>query len=57
IYDIIIEAQDGLRRPGDDLLYIVVAGDLREHVKDVLAQLLDRIKAEAVSKRELTALP
>ncbi|MCB2214888.1 molybdenum cofactor biosynthesis protein MoaE [Desulfofustis glycolicus] len=57
IYDIIIEAREGLRRPGDDLLFIVVAGDIREHVKDVLARLLDRIKAEAVSKRELTALP
>lgn len=57
IYDIIIETREGLRRPGDDLLFIVVAGDIREHVKDVLARLLDRIKAEAVSKRELTALP
>jgi molybdopterin synthase catalytic subunit len=57
IYDIIIETHEGLRRPGDDLLFIVVAGDIREHVKDVLARLLDRIKAEAVSKHELTALP
>lgn len=57
IYDIIIETREGLRKPGDDLLFIVVAGDIREHVKDVLARLLDRIKAEAVSKRELTALP
>ncbi len=57
IYDIIIETREGFRRPGDDLLFIVVAGDIREHVKDVLARLLDRIKAEAVSKRELTALP
>lgn len=57
IYDIIIEAREGLRKPGDDLLFIVVAGDIREHVKDVLARLLDRIKAEAVSKRELTTLP
>jgi len=57
IYDIIIETRDGLRRSGDDLLYIVVAGDIREHVKEVLARLLDRIKAEAVSKQELTGLP
>jgi len=57
IYDIIIETRDGLRRSGDDLLYIIVAGDIREHVKEVLARLLDRIKAEAVSKQELTGLP
>ena len=54
IYDIIVEARTGTLRPGDDLLFIIVAGDLRENVKPVLAGLLDRIKLEAVSKRELT---
>ena len=54
IYDIIIEARTGTLKPGDDLLFIIVAGDLRENVKPVLATLLDRIKLEAVSKRELT---
>lgn len=54
IYDIIIEARTGTLKPGDDLLFIIVAGDLRENVKPVLASLLDRIKLEAVSKRELT---
>ncbi len=53
IYEIIIEANEGMLTPGDDLLFIVVAGDIREHVKPVLAELLDRIKSEAVSKREL----
>lgn len=54
IYDIIIEARSGLLKPGDDLLYIIVAGDIRENVKPVLADLLDRIKSEAVRKREMT---
>jgi molybdopterin synthase catalytic subunit len=53
IYDIIVEAQSGTLKPGVDLLFIIVAGDLRENVKPVLATLLDRIKGEAVSKREL----
>lgn len=53
IYDIIIEARDGLLQPGDDLLFMIVAGDIREHVKQTLAHLLDRIKKEAVRKREL----
>ncbi len=53
IYDIVIEARSGLLRPGDDLLFIVVAGDIREHVKPVLADLLDRVKSEAVTKIEL----
>jgi len=53
IYDIIVEARSGRFAPGDDLLFILVAGDLRENVKPVLAGLLDRIKAEAVSKNEI----
>ena len=52
IYDIVIEARSGLLKPGDDLLFIVVAGDIREHVKPVLSELLERIKNEAVSKKE-----
>ncbi|MCB2181008.1 MAG: molybdenum cofactor biosynthesis protein MoaE [Desulfobulbaceae bacterium] len=55
IFDIIIEAKSGRFQPGDDLLFIVVAGALREHVKPVLAALLDRVKAEAVSKKEIVA--
>lgn len=52
IYDIVVEAHEGLLQPGDDLLFIVVAGDIREHVKPVLSDLLERIKSEAVSKEE-----
>jgi molybdopterin synthase catalytic subunit len=52
IYKIIIEARTGRLSPGDDLLFIVVAGDIREHVKPVLAELLDRVKTEAVIKTE-----
>ena len=53
IYDIIVEARSGRFAPGDDLLFIIVAGDLRENIKPVLAELLDRIKAEAVRKKEI----
>ena len=55
IYEIIIETESGSFQPGDDLLFILVAGDLREHVKPVLSELLDRIKAEAVCKKEFSA--
>jgi molybdopterin synthase catalytic subunit len=54
IYDIIIEARSGCFVPGDDLLFILVAGDIRENIKPVLAELLDRIKSEAISKKEIT---
>lgn len=53
IYKILVEAKEGTLEPGDDLLFIVVAGDIRENVKPVLAELLDRIKSEAVSKHEI----
>ena len=52
IFRIRTKAAEGKLELGDDLLIIVVAGDLRENVKPVLAELLDRIKAEAVSKNE-----
>jgi len=55
IYEIIIETDSGSFQPGDDLLFIIVAGDLREHIKPVLSELLDRVKAEAVSKKEIIA--
>jgi molybdopterin synthase catalytic subunit len=54
IYKILIECRSGRLHPGDDLLFIVVAGDIRENVKSVLSELLDRIKAEAVTKTEIT---
>ena len=52
IYKILVEAKSGLFSPGDDLLFIIVAGDFRENVKPVLAELLDRIKSEAVIKTD-----
>jgi molybdopterin synthase catalytic subunit len=52
IFRVLIEACEGRLEPGDDLLFIIVAGALREDVKPVLAELLDRVKAEAVSKSE-----
>ncbi|MGI6657000.1 MAG: molybdenum cofactor biosynthesis protein MoaE [Desulfobulbus sp.] len=55
IYEIVIEARSGRFQPGDDLLFIIVAGDIREHVKPVLAELIDRIKSEAITKKELAS--
>jgi molybdopterin synthase catalytic subunit len=52
IYKVLVEAKSGRLQPGDDLLFIIVAGDIRENVKPVLADLLDRIKSEAVTKKE-----
>ena len=53
IYEIIVESHSGHFKPGDDLLFIVVAGDIRENIKPVLADMLDRVKSEAITKREV----
>ena len=52
IFKIVAEAEEGELRPGDDVLLLVVAGDIREHVKATFATLLDRVKSEAMIKQE-----
>ncbi|GFM35712.1 molybdenum cofactor biosynthesis protein MoaE [Desulfovibrio psychrotolerans] len=53
IFRIVAKANEGELRPGDDLLFLIVAGDIRENVKAVFSELLDRVKAEAITKEEV----
>lgn len=53
IFAISAQANAGLRKPGDDLLYLAVAGDVREHVIPVFSELLDRVKSEGIRKKEI----
>ncbi|WP_285906580.1 molybdenum cofactor biosynthesis protein MoaE [Pseudodesulfovibrio pelocollis] len=55
IFRAVAHANSGLMQPGDDVLFLIVAGDIRENVKAALADFLDRVKAEAVTKREVFA--
>lgn len=55
IFAISAQANPGMLKPGDDLLYLAVAGDVRENVIPVLSELLNRIKSEAVVKKEFLA--
>ena len=55
IFRAVAHARSGKMQPGDDVLFLIVAGDIRENVKAALADFLDRVKAEAVSKREIFA--
>ncbi|TIH14131.1 molybdenum cofactor biosynthesis protein [Marinifilum sp. JC120] len=55
IYKIVTHANEGSFKPGDDLLFLIVAGDIRENVKECLSSLLDRVKTEAFSKKEILA--
>jgi len=38
---------------GDDIMYALVAGDIREHVFDALQELVRRIKTEVVAEWEI----
>ncbi|WP_321367443.1 molybdenum cofactor biosynthesis protein MoaE [uncultured Desulfuromusa sp.] len=53
IYKVVVETRSGVMQPGDDLLFLIVAGDIRENVKPALSLLLDRIKSEAIDKHEI----
>jgi len=55
IFRIVVQAEQGSFKPGDDLLFIIVAGDIRENVHPVLADLLNEIKSQAMNKTEFTA--
>ena len=52
IFAVRVVAKSGIFTPGDDLLYIIVAGDIRENVLSAMTDCLNRIKAEAVGKSE-----
>lgn len=45
----------GRRQVGDDILLVVVAGDIRENVFPVLEETVNRLKKEAVKKKEWLA--
>jgi molybdopterin synthase catalytic subunit len=53
MFRVLVEARAGTFAPGDDLLFIVAAGDIREHVLAGLTQTLTRIKSEAITKTEV----
>ncbi|WP_300154408.1 molybdenum cofactor biosynthesis protein MoaE [Solidesulfovibrio sp.] len=52
IFAVTAHAKSGVFEPGDDLLFIIVAGDIRENVAPTLVDTLNRIKAEAIGKTE-----
>ena len=54
IFKILIKVREGYFHPGEDLMYIVVAGDVRENVKSVLSDVLEEVKSNAVTKQEIT---
>lgn len=53
IVEILVEIAEGKKlRVGDDVMYIVVAGDVRENVIETLTETLNEVKKEVTSKTE-----
>lgn len=53
IYYIRVWLNEGELQVGDDIMYVLIGGDIRPHVVDALQYLLGRIKGECVSETEL----
>ena len=52
IMEVLVEIRDGSLQVGDDLMFIVVAGDLRDRVIPVLEDTLNAIKRRVTRKTE-----
>jgi molybdopterin synthase catalytic subunit len=52
IVAVAIQAFEGEFHVGDDLLYVVVAGDVRENVFSVMRETVEKVKSEGVQKTE-----
>jgi len=52
IVDILVEFREGSLKVGDEVMFIVVAGDLRDHVIPVLEDTLNAIKKRVTRKTE-----
>jgi molybdopterin synthase catalytic subunit len=52
IVEISVDTNEGHLEVGDEILAVVVGGDIREHVFPALIETVNRIKKEAVKKKE-----
>jgi molybdopterin synthase catalytic subunit len=52
IVEVLVEIREGPLKVGDDVMFIVVAGDLRDHVIPVLEDTLNAIKKRVTHKEE-----
>ena len=52
IYYIKVWLNEGLLEVGDDVMYVLIGGDIRPHVVDALQFLVEKIKSECVTETE-----
>lgn len=53
IYYIRVWVNEGMLQMGDDIMYVLVGGDIRPHVVNALEYLVGRIKSECVEEQEI----
>lgn len=53
IYYIKTWLAEGRLQTGDDIMYVLIGGDIRPHIVDALQYLVGRIKNECVSEAEI----
>ncbi len=56
IFYIKVWLNSGELQVGDDIMYVLIGGDIRPHVIDALQYLVGRIKSECVVETEMTAM-
>ncbi len=54
IYYIRTWLNSGVLEVGDDIMYVLIGGDIRPHVVDALQTLVGKIKNECVIEKEIT---
>ena len=54
IYYIRVWLNEGELSVGDDIMYVLIGGDIRPHVVEALQYLVGRIKSECVSETEIS---
>lgn len=55
IYYVRVWLNEGELQVGDDIMYVMIGGDIRPHVIDALQTLVGRIKTECVTETEITS--
>ncbi len=53
IIEVLFEVSEGTLTVGDDIMAVAIGGDTREHVFPALASVVDRIKKEGTTKKEI----
>ena len=53
IYYVRVWLNEGVLQTGDDIMYVLIGGDIRPHVVDALQSLVGTIKSECVTETEL----